>query len=152
MDTGTRILVSASLALFAAAVQAADVADTILVNGKIVTVDERFTIQQALAIKNKRIVAVGKNAEVRKRAGSGTRVIDLKGKTVIPGLIDNHSHWIRAAELDELRFDGVTSRKQALKMVADRVRAAKPGEWVAVLGGWAEEQFTDDPRGFPLEE
>jgi len=127
-------------------------ADIILVNGKIVTVDDRFTIAQAVAIKGQRIVAVGRSEEVRKLAGSGTRVIDLKGKTVIPGLIDNHSHWIRAAELDELRFDGVTSRKQALKMVTDRVRAARPGEWVAVLGGWSEEQFNDEQRGFPIEE
>jgi predicted amidohydrolase YtcJ len=127
-------------------------ADIILVNGKIVTVDDRFTIAQAVAIQGQRIVAVGGSGEIRKLAGGGTRVIDLKGKTVIPGLIDNHSHWIRAAELDELRFDGVTSRKQALKMVADRLRAARPGEWVAVLGGWSEEQFNDDPRGFPLAE
>ncbi len=60
---------------------------------------------------------------------------------------------IRAAEKwHEMRFDGVTSRKQALKMVVDRLRAAKPGEWIVALGGWSEEQFTDDPRGFPLAE
>ncbi len=126
--------------------------DTIVVNGKIVTVDDRFTIVQALAIKDKRIVAAGSNAEVRKLADANTRVIDVKGRTVIPGLIDNHSHWIRAAEHDELRFDGVTSRAQALQMLAARVRAAKPGEWVSVLGGWSEEQFTDDARGFTLAE
>jgi predicted amidohydrolase YtcJ len=127
-------------------------ADIILVNGKIVTVDDRFTVAQAVAIQGQRIVAVGGSGEIRKLAGGGTRVIDLKGKTVIPGLIDNHSHWIRAAEIDELRLDGVTSRKQALKMVTDRLRMARPGEWVAVLGGWSEEQFNDDPRGFPLAE
>ena len=128
------------------------VADLILTNGKIITVDDRFTIVQAVAIKGERIVAVGKNADIRKRAGKDTKVIDLKGKTVIPGLIDNHSHWVRAAEHDELRFDGVTTRKQALKMLAERVRAARPGEWIVTLGGWSEEQFTDDPRGFPLDE
>src|SRR5260221_5685581 len=51
-----------------------------------------------------------------------------------------------------MRLDGVTSRKQALAMLAERVRAAKPGGWIVTLGGWSEEQFTDDPRGFPLEE
>jgi predicted amidohydrolase YtcJ len=79
-------------------------------------------------------------------------VIDLKGRTVIPGLIDNHSHWIRAAEHDELRFDGVTTRAQAVKMLTERVASRKPGEWVVVLGGWSEEQFTDEVRGFPLAE
>jgi predicted amidohydrolase YtcJ len=127
-------------------------ADTVFTNGKIVTVDERFTIAQALAIKNGRIVAVGANANVAKLAGSSTKTIDLKGRTVIPGLIDNHSHWVRAAEHAEMRLDGVTSRKQALAMLAERVAKSKPGEWIATLGGWSEEQFVDDPRGFPREE
>jgi predicted amidohydrolase YtcJ len=144
-------LVAALLAVSTVAA-AAQMADTILVNGKIVSVDDRFTIAQALAIRGERIVAVGSTAEVEKLKGPQTRVIDLAGRTVIPGLIDNHAHWIRAAEHDELRFDGVTSRAQALRMLADRVRATKPGEWIAVLGGWSEEQFTDDPRGFPLDE
>lgn len=142
------------LILFSACLSArpALAVDTILVNGKIITVDDRFSIVQALAIKNQRIVAAGSSADIRKLAGSGTTVIDLQGRTVIPGLIDNHSHWIRAAEHDELRFDGVTSRAQALQMLATRARMARPGEWVSVLGGWSEEQFTDAPRGFPLAE
>ena len=126
--------------------------DTIVLNGKIITVDDRFAIVQALAIKNQRVVATGSNADIRKLADANTKVIDVRGRTVIPGLIDNHSHWIRAAEHDELRLDGVTSRKRALAMLAERVRVAKPGEWVSVLGGWSEEQFTDEPRGFPLAE
>ena len=149
MKSKLKNVLSVCLLMISAAGLAADI---VLVNGKIVTVDDRFTIAQAMAIKGQRILAVGTSADIRKLTGSATRVIDLKGKTVIPGLIDNHSHWIRASELDELRFDGVTSRKQALKMVVDRLRAAKPGEWVAVLGGWSEEQFNDDPRGFPLAE
>jgi predicted amidohydrolase YtcJ len=127
-------------------------ADKIFTNGKIVTVDDRFTIAQALAIRGQRVVAVGSNSEIDKVRGPATETIDLGGRTVIPGLIDNHAHWIRAAEHNELRFDGVTSRQQALKMVAERARAAAPGEWIAVLGGWSEEQFTDEPRGFPLAE
>ncbi len=126
--------------------------DTIVVNGNIITVDDRFTIVQALAIKNQRVVATGSTADIRKLAHAHTQVIDVKGCTVIPGLIDNHSHWIRAAEHDELRLDGVTSRARALQLLASRVRSAKPGEWVSVLGGWSEEQFTDEPRGFPLTE
>jgi predicted amidohydrolase YtcJ len=91
---------------------------------------------------------VGKTAQIAKLADASTKKIDLKGKAVIPGLIDNHAHWIRAAEHDELRFDGVTSRRQALKMLSERVRAARPGEWIVTLGGWSEDQFNDDPRGF----
>ena len=142
------------LALFAAAAgpASAQAPDTVLVNGKIVTVDDRFTIAQALAIKGERILKVGTTAEVEALRGPQTRVIDLAGRTVIPGLIDNHAHWVRAAEHDELRFDGVTSRQQALKMLADRVHSVPAGEWIVVLGGWSEEQFTDESRGFSLEE
>src|SRR5690242_7936283 len=122
----------------------AQTADTVLVNGKIVTVDDRFTIAEALAIRGGRIVAVGATADIEKLKGPQTRVIDLNRRTVIPGLIDNHAHWVRAAEHDELRFDGVTSRAKALEMLAERVRASKPGEWIAVLGGWSEQQFTGD--------
>jgi predicted amidohydrolase YtcJ len=145
-----RALVVCLLAGWSAAA-AAQSADKILLNGKILTVDDRFAIVQALAIRGQRVVAVGSNAEIDKLRGPTTQVLDLQGRTVIPGLIDNHSHWIRAAEHNELRFDGVTSRQLALKMLAERVRA-NPGEWIAVLGGWSEEQFTDEPRGFPLEE
>ena len=126
--------------------------DTIVINGKIITVDDRFSIVQALAIKDRRVVASGSNVEIRKLAQANTKVIDVKGRTVIPGLIDNHSHWVRAAEHNELRFDGITSRKLALKLLTERLAAAKPGEWVVALGGWSEEQFLDDPRGFPLAE
>src|SRR5713226_2518138 len=133
-------------------VSAAEPADTLLVNGRIITVDDRFTIAQGIAINGQRIVAVGRTGQILKLKGAGTKVIDLANKTVIPGLIDNHAHFIRAPEHDEMRLDGVTSRREALRMLAARVRAARPGEWIVTLGGWSEEQFTDDPRGFPLEE
>jgi len=126
----------------------AQTAEKIFVNGKIVTVDDRFTIAQALAVRGQRIMAVGENGEIEKLRGPATEVIDLNGRTVIPGLIDNHSHWIRAAEHNELRFDGVTSRQQAVKMLAERVRGTAPGEWIVVLGGWSEEQFTDERAVF----
>ena len=142
-----------ALAVVAAPIAApAQTADTVLVNGKIVTVDDRFTIAQALAVKDGRIVKVGTTAEIEALKGPQTRVIELAGRTVIPGLIDNHAHWVRAAEHHELRFDGVTSRQQALEMLAERVRTTPAGEWIVVLGGWSEEQFTDEPRGFSLDE
>src|ERR1700704_1538120 len=73
-------------------------ADTILINGKILTVDNQFSAREALAIREGKIMATGSTADVRKLAGPGTRVIDLQGRTVIPGLIDNHMHATRAAE------------------------------------------------------
>ena len=140
----------AAALMAAVSAQAAAEAHVIFHNGKIVTVDDRFTLAQALAIRGERIVAVGSNASIRKLAGNGTRVIDLRGRTVIPGLIDNHAHFMRAAEYwhQEVRLDGVSSRKAALEMIARKARESKPGEWVLVLGGWSLEQFADARTGF----
>jgi predicted amidohydrolase YtcJ len=128
--------------------------DLVLSNGKIITVDERFTIAQAVAIKGDRIVAVGTNQEMARLAGTNTRRIDLMGRAVTPGLIDNHMHLLRAGTtwLQELRFDGVESRKQAIDMLRARAKAAGPGEWVYNIGGWTHQQFTDDPKPFTREE
>lgn len=125
-------------------------ADIVLLNGKVITVDDRFTIAEALAIKGERILAVGSNAEVEKHKGPLTRVVDLNHRTVIPGLIDNHAHYMRAAEYwdREVRLDGVTSHREALDLIKHKAAESKPGEWVVVLGGWSEEQFVDEPRGF----
>ena len=147
-----RVIALAMAVVAAPAVTHAQVPDTVFVNGKIITVDDRFSIAQALAIRGGRIAKVGTSAEIDALKGTSTRVIDLNGRTVIPGLIDNHAHWVRAAEHDELRFDGVTSRQRAIEMLAQRVRTTPAGEWIVVLGGWSEEQFTDEPKGFPLEE
>jgi len=128
--------------------------DLVLSNGKIITVDERFNIAQAVAIKGDRIVAVGTNQEIAQLAGPNTRRIDLMGRAVIPGLIDNHIHLLRAATtwLRELRFDGVESRKQAIDMLRARAKESGPGEWVYNIGGWTHQQFADDPKPFTLEE
>jgi predicted amidohydrolase YtcJ len=128
--------------------------DLILSNGKIVTVDQRFTITQAVAIRGDRVIATGSNQQIMRLAGPSTRRIDLSGKTVIPGLIDNHMHLLRAATTwtKELRFDGVDSRAQAIEMIRARVKAAAPGEWIYNIGGWAHQQFADDPKPFTREE
>jgi predicted amidohydrolase YtcJ len=151
----SRVVFAVLVLAFAFAVRAfaaSGPADLIVTNGKIVTVDQRFAIAQAVAIMGQRIVAVGRTADIEKLAGPATRRIDAGGRTVIPGLIDNHAHWIRFAEHDELRLDGVTSRSRAIEMLTQRAKSARPGEWIVTLGGWSEEQFTDDPRGFPLDE
>src|SRR5436305_3813640 len=124
--------------------------DMILSNGKIITVDERFTIAQAVAIKGDRIVAVGANADIARLAGPNTRRIDLRGRSVIPGLIDNHMHLLRAGATWrwEVRWDGVASRKEALDLLRARTKAVRPNEWVYNLGGWTMDQFADDKRPF----
>ncbi|HLH43272.1 MAG TPA: amidohydrolase family protein, partial [Bryobacteraceae bacterium] len=128
--------------------------DLILANGKIVTVDEKFSIVQAVAIRGNRFVAAGANQDIARLAGPNTRTVDLNGRTVIPGLIDNHIHLLRAAStwLRELRFDGVESRRQAVEMLRARVKSAPPGEWIYNIGGWTHQQFADDPRVFTREE
>ena len=128
--------------------------DVILSNGKIITVDERFSVAQAVAIRGDRILAVGTDAEVAKLATPATRRIDLRGRSVIPGLIDNHMHLTRAGTTWqwEVRWDGVGSRAAALDKLRARAKAVAAGEWIYNLGGWAIEQFADDPRPFTREE
>jgi predicted amidohydrolase YtcJ len=124
--------------------------DLILTNGKIITVDERFTIAQAVAVRGNQIVAVGTNQDVTRLAGAATRRIDLRGRSVIPGLIDNHMHVLRYGTTwkYEVRWDGVETRKEALELLRARTQAVKPGDWIYILGGWALEQFADDPKPF----
>ena len=129
-------------------------ADVILTNGKIITVDERFTIAQAVAVRGERIVAVGTNQETGRLAGPNTRRIDLRGRAVLPGLIDNHAHFMEEGVLwtDELRLDGIETRKQAIEMMRAKAASLAPGRWVYTLGGWSHDQFTDDKRPFTREE
>jgi predicted amidohydrolase YtcJ len=146
--------VAAVLVAGCAGTPSGPVADTVLVNGRVATVDARSSMAEAVAVGGGRILAVGTSADIRRMAGPRTRVVDLGGRTVIPGLIDNHTHVIRAAErwTQEARIDGISSRRQALDIIAARARAARPGEWVVVLGGWTEDQFTDQKGGFTREE
>jgi predicted amidohydrolase YtcJ len=126
--------------------------DLILHNAKIITVDQQFRVVQAIAITGDKITATGTNAAILKLKDKSTQIIDLKGKTVIPGLIDNHAHFIRAPEHMELRLDGVLYRKQAIQLIRQAVAKAKSNEWVVTIGGWSRTQFLDDQKGFSLEE
>jgi len=121
-------------------------ATLVLVNGKIVTVDERFSVASAVAIDGDRVTATGTSAQVLASAGPRTEVIDLRGRTVIPGLIDNHNHFVRATEHVEVRLDGVRSRAEALSVLRAGAAALPPGQWLVTLGGWHEEQWAGDRR------
>jgi predicted amidohydrolase YtcJ len=126
----------------------------ILSNGKVITVDERFSIAQAVAVTGSRIVAVGTNAAIERLATPNTRRIDLRGRSVIPGLIDNHMHLLRAGATwqSEVRWDGVGSRKEAIELLRARAKIVKAGEWIYNLGGWTIDQFSDDNRPFTRQE
>lgn len=128
--------------------------DLILSNGKIITVDERFSIAQAVAIRGDRIIAVGTSQDVGRLAGPNTRRIDLRGRAVIPGLIDHHGHYMREGSTwqEEVRLDGVESRKQAVEMLRAKTRAIASNAWVYTLMGWSLDQFADDKKPFTREE
>ena len=128
--------------------------DVILSNGKIITVDDRFSIAQAVAVKGDRVIAVGTNQDIARLAGPNTRRIDLAGKSVVPGMIDNHAHIMEEGRiwLEELRLDGITTRKEALEMIRAKAATLKPGQWVYTLGGFSPDQFTDNKKDFTREE
>src|SRR5262245_43061020 len=108
----TGVVVAVAAAALVQAQQPA--ADIVLTNGKIITVDNKFTIAQAVAIRGDRFIAVGTNQQINALAGPNTKRIDLGGKAVIPGLIDAHAHLMRGAETwtTEARFDDVDTRKR----------------------------------------
>src|SRR5580704_11078363 len=122
----------AILAVFAAAA-VAQPADTILHHGKIVTVDPRFHIVDSIAVRGDRIVAVGAREKLSAFVGPNTRQIDLKGKTVLPGLMDSHSHASEAAmyEFDHPVPDMETVA-DVLRYIQSRAAVAKPGDWVVL--------------------
>ncbi len=138
----------AVVALAAASPAWSQNADTILVNGKILAVDRQFSTREALAIRDGNITAVGSNSDVRKQAGPKTRVIDLQGRTVIPGFIDSHIHAIRAGQTftSEVNWVSATSLAEALNRIHEASVAKKPGSWLIVAGGWHPEQFKEKRR------
>jgi hypothetical protein len=125
-----------------------DVADLILVNGRLITVDPRDTITEAVAIRNGRILKLGDNEAVKSLAGKNTRTVDLAGKTVTPGLVDSHGHFAEAG-LDSvfilnLRYPGVTRIPDIAKLVEERVERSGEGEWIQG-SGW-NEALLDEKR------
>jgi predicted amidohydrolase YtcJ len=109
-------------------------ADLILKNGKIVTVDASSTIADAIAIAGARIVAIGAEATVAAHIAPGTRVIDLKGKTVIPGLIDGHAHMDREGLKSVYpSLAGAHSIREIQDRIAELARKAKPGDWIVTM-------------------
>src|ERR1700731_4929448 len=120
-------------------------ADLILFNGKISTLDRQRPQAQAVAMREGRFQAVGDDREIMGLAGPNTKRIDLKGRRVIPGLIDSHMHVIRGG-LNynmELRWDGVRSLADAMAMLKRQVAITPPPQWVRVVGGFTAHQFAE---------
>jgi len=132
------------------------IADLALINGKIITVDENFTIAEAVSVKDGRIQYVGATAEVEKLIGPETRVVDLKGKTVMPGLIDSHLHLISTGaslQMINCRTPPIMSIEDMKKAVAEKVKQSKPGGWI--LGrGWDQAKLAEkrNPTRWDLDE
>src|SRR5437870_925904 len=119
--------------------------ELILHRGLFTTLDRANPSATAVAITDGKFSAVGRDDDVMKLAGKETKVIDLKGRRVLPSLIDNHLHIIRGG-LNfnmELRWDGVRSLADAMAMLKRQVAVTPPPQWVRVVGGFTEHQFAE---------
>ena len=118
-------------------------ADTVYHNGKIVTVDKDFSVAQAMAIQNDKIVAVGSNDDVLKLAGSQTKRVDLEGHTVVPGLIDDHYHFMGNAggAFRNVSLVNAASFDEFLRLIKKEADEMPPGEVMTTQSGWLPDQF-----------
>ena len=132
---------SATLAAQGPLLPRAPAPDLVLFNGKVITVDRGFSIHEAVAISGDRILAVGNDDQMRTVAGSTTRMVDLKGSAVIPGLMDNHLHGAGGGPGVDL------SRARSLAdvdaAIAARVKGAKPGDLILSNSDWHEAQLAE---------
>lgn len=126
--------------------QAQQKADLIIYNGKIATMEKQGEFMQAIAIKDGIILDTGTEKNILTAyKSSATRLINAKGKTVIPGLNDSHMHVIREGlnYNSELRWDGVKTLKRAMEMLKEQAARTPDGVWIKVIGGWNEFQFEE---------
>src|SRR5471030_1765533 len=122
-----------------------DAPDLILFNGRFTTLDTSKPAATSVAIRDGKFIAVGSDSEVSQLKSDSTGTVDLKGRPVLPGLIDNHLHIIRGG-LNfnmELRWDGVRSLADAMNMLKRQVAITPPPQWVRVVGGFTELQFAE---------
>ena len=121
--------------------------DTLLFNGQLLTMDAQMSVQQAIAIRDTRIQAVGDNETLRAAAQADTHIIDLQGRTVIPGIIDVHAHLDREG-LKNLQpgLEGVRSIVDILDMIKREVSMTAPGEWVVTMPIGDRPNYADMPE------
>ena len=128
-------------------------ADLILRGGRIHTLDAADTVVSSMAVAGEAIAAVGDDRETAALLGPDTEVVDLGGRVVVPGLHDSHLHLADAGNSWNLqvRWDGVPSLADALRLLAVRAAEAAPGQWVQVIGGWSDGQFAEHRLPTPAE-
>ncbi|MFD1605524.1 amidohydrolase family protein [Flavobacterium artemisiae] len=145
MTTLTKFLILFCLVVSSLTASAQKKASLIIINAKVVTLNDAAPQAQAIAINGDKITAVGTNAQILKFKTSQTTTIDAKGKTVIPGLYDSHLHVIRGGRFynTELRWDGVKTVSRALQLLKEQAQRTPEGQWVRVVGGWTEYQFEE---------
>lgn len=148
------ILIAVALTLAAAAYfhvsTSKQYADTIITNAKVYTVDARNSVAEAIAVRGTKILAVGSSKELTHRFAS-KNIIDLNGRTVIPGFIDSHAHVLGLGEsLTELSLVGTTSAQEVVRRVAEKVKASRPGEWIRGRG-WDQNDWgsSNGEKSFP---
>ena len=154
-NLGTGLLLGLLVCSWGVSIQAQDVPPEVLAypnliayNGKVLTVDEDFSTVEAFAVRDGKFLAVGTNQRIRAMAGPETRVIDLKGRSAVPGLIDTHNHYNGYAEQGLMPRVIFQSKDQWVAEIKELVDAAEPGEWVILRSErtttqpWAESSFS----------
>jgi predicted amidohydrolase YtcJ len=122
-------------------------ADLVILDARVVTVDERVPEAQALAVTGDRITAVGTSADIRRHAGPSTEIVDAGGRLVLPGFIESHGHFSGVGEAQlNLDLTQATSWDDIVAMVGEAARAARPGEWIHGRG-WHQEKWSAAPAG-----
>lgn len=121
-------------------------ADLILRNGKIVTVNKAFDIESAIAIRGDQVLSVGSDDAMLALGGPGTRIVDLKGHTVIPGLIDDHHHFLSKSIDAYLGVDIALSKsiEEVKQKIKDKIAKTPPGQLVYTSSGWLPAQFKEN--------
>jgi hypothetical protein len=120
-------------------------ADTIIENAKIITLDPKLPNAEAIAIARDTIIGVGSRREIERVRGPSTRIIDAEKRTLVRGLNDAHTHFIRGGLTysQEVRWDGVPSLALALQMLKEQAGRTPAPHWVQVVGGWTPHQFKE---------
>ena len=127
--------------------------DLILHHGRIYTLAGEPSVVEAVAVKEGRILTVGGNAPLLALADAQTRLIDLQGRTVIPGIFDSHNHLLQVGvKLTRIRLDECRSAAEMMELVRARAQVTPPGHWI-IGEGWSEHNFADNrlPTRFDLD-